>query len=82
MSEHRERVLATSYMEIMANRSVREMLQKAVDLVNAHGRREDIDRIVDQAIEAYFGLKLNDLDAESLGHAREETNRAVRRMTK
>jgi len=38
--EQRERVLATDYMDILANESVREMLRRTIDVIP-----ENIDQI-------------------------------------
>jgi len=75
--EQRERVLATDYMDILANESVREMLRRTIDVIP-----ENIDQIFDQAIETYFGLKVTDLDTQSLEHARTVVRRARHRMVR
>jgi hypothetical protein len=75
--EQRERILASDYMNILANESVREMLGRTIDVIP-----ENIDQIFDQAIEAYFGLKVADLDTHSLEHARTIVRRARHRMVK
>ena len=57
--EQRERIMATNYLDVMANRSVRDMLSKTLVEIP-----ENIDDIFDQAVEDYFGLKVADFDDE------------------
>jgi hypothetical protein len=75
--EQRELILATDYRDILANKSVREMLERTIDVIP-----ENIEQIFDQAIEAYFGLKVADLDTQSLEHARTVVRRARHRLVK
>ena len=77
----RRLMVATSYMDILANEAARRMLQDLVDAVNAKGiKPEGCDRLLDDIIEVYFGVKTIDLDPLPLKHARAEVKRAFRRM--
>jgi len=79
--ELREMMLATSYMDILANELTRRTLQDLVDAVNRKEvKPEACDQKLDAIIEVYFGVKTIDLDPVPLTHARAEVNRAFRRM--
>jgi hypothetical protein len=73
--EQPERVLATGYKNVRANKSVQEMLGRPVDVI-----AQNIGKVFDQAIEASFGLRPADLDARSLEHARTLVKRARHRI--
>lgn len=75
--EQREQILATDYVKILANKSVREMLAMTIDVVP-----ENLDRVFDNAIETYFDLSVADLDAQLLEHVRTVVATARHRMVK